>query len=263
MDGNQTDNTNIVENLTQETPQEQPKPEKDRTQEQFEKLVESNKTLKEERDQYKNVLESLKPNFTEDNAHSVPSSRDFTHLSQDQVDDVYKSMVDEDGYLDGNKLTKALKEMDDRARAAELRAAQVEAHLKRREVAEQESMKTEEARKVHEKFPQLDPESTEFDEDYYQMVRNEVIGQMMDGKEDFMGAAQKWYDKFYKEKSMKNEEKTQQEKKQEQKAQINAIRPRSSVMAGYYSNTEEQSLVTDAQKGKKGAVAELLRRRGQ
>lgn len=256
---------------TEETPEspETPEPQepKSRTQEQFEKLKDSNDQLKKERDGLKNVLESLRPDNVppqqqqqyQTPINQAPSANQFNNLSQNDVNNVFQSMVDAEGYLDGNKLMQTLQQMNQRATNAEQRAARVEEHLQRREAAETESQKTKLMKEVHAKYPELDPEGDAFDEDFYEMVRNDLIGQLMQGKEDPMAAADKWASK----RNMTREEKQIKDTKQEQKSQINAVRPRSSMMKGYYEKEEQQALVNQVRQGKKGALAEALRRIGQ
>lgn len=249
-----------VEQSTQE-------PVKDRTTEQFEKLKESNQELKQERDKYKNLLDSLRPEVVpepakqyEEPINQAPKS--FGTLEQADIEKTFESMKDEDGYLDGNKLVEALKAMDARARQADQRAQRAEEHVQRVIVAKEEEKKTATMRAVHEKFPQLDPTSEAFDPTFYDVVRNELIGQLMEGKEDPMAAAEKWSSKLYKkEQPVTKEEIEKKETIEEQKKQINAVRPRSASNVGYYKDEEEESLKEKIRSGKKGALAELLRRR--
>lgn len=256
-------------------PQEQPEetkeeqPEKDRTAEQFDKLKESNKELKTERDKYKNLLDSLRPDKVPDKVsypapvNKAPEAKEFENLGQGDIDAVFESMKDNEGYLDGNKLLSVLKSMDEKAKRAEQKAEKAEAHAQRVLEATEEKSRSDTMARVHEKYPMLDPENTEgFDKDLYEAVRNDLIGQMMSGKEDPMAAADKWYDKLYGGKVTK-EEKENKEKKEAAKKEINAVRPTSNMMHGYYEHDEEEALREKARKGKKGAVAELLKRRGQ
>lgn len=257
---------------TEEAPESQesqdPQEQKSRTQKEFEKLKNSNKELKEERDAYKNVLDSLKPSTPptpqqqpqyQQPLNQAPSANQFSNLSQNEVNNVFQSMVDADGYLDGNKLMQTLQQLNQRAMNAEQRAARVEEHQQRREAAEQEAQKSQAMKEVHAKYPELDPENENFDEDFYDLVRNELIGQLMQGKEDAMEAADKWASK----RNMTREEKQIKEQKEEQKSQINAVRPRSSMMKGYYTKDDNQELINKVRQGKKGALAEALRRQEQ
>lgn len=239
-------------------------PEKSRTQEQFEKLTESNQELKQENEQlkeetqkYQSVLDSLTPPVV-----PQPQASQYANLNQEDIDATFAAMQDENGYIDGGKLLATLKSLDEKARNAEMRAQRVEEHVQRVESAETQSKKTQVTKEVHSKFPELDPESEVFNPDLWDTVRNEMIGQAMEGKEDFMAAANKWYTKFYGN-EMTKQQKQQKEEKETQKAQINASRPTSNSVAGYYEGDAEKALIDKVRLGKKGALAEMLRRRGQ
>lgn len=257
MENNETQEVQEPQNPVEDTAEETKEEMSDRTKEQFDKLKESNQELKKERDQYKNVLDSLKP------AEEVkPTEQEYQNLEQGQIDDVLKGMVTDDGYIDANKLADTLKQLDIAARDAKQRADRVAEHAERERIAREEQIKSETMRKVHEKYPQLDPENEQYSPEFFNLVRNEIIGQMMEGKEDVMGAAEKM-SKFLERDSVTKEEKAKKEEVENQKAQINATRPRSTVLKGYYESEEEESLKRKVREGKKGAIAEMLRRRGQ
>ncbi len=262
------------ENQPEETKEEtEEKPQKDRTTEQFEKLTKSNKELKQQRDKYKNVLESLQPDAPapqqpaqnyQQPTNKAPSAKQFENLSQKDIDSQFKSMVDDKGYLDGNKLFAVLKQMDARTERAEAKAERIRIQAEKERIARQQQQKSRKMQDVHDKYPQLDPENdASFDPEFYELVRNDLIGQMMEGKEDPMAAADKW-SKVLSSKEGKEEvakmTKEEKEKKKEQKEQINAVRPRSSSMKGYYEKEEEDKLMDKVRKGKKGALAEAIRR---
>lgn len=260
------ENTEVEETPTEDTPTEQDALENSKNPERTKKFIDK---LKDENKKYKDVLSSLTP---EQNSPQVPNQDQFSNLNQSDIDAVYKSMVDDKGYIDGNKLLNTLQGMDKRARDAEQRAARVEEHVRRVETAQTEQQKTQTMKAVHEKFPQLDPDNEQFDPRYWEFVRNDLIGQMMQGKQDPMASAQKGFDIFYKKSTQldENPEENPMNKAQKEakavsdnaKAQINATKPRVSSTSDY-DHDEEQDLISRARAGKRGAVAELLRRRGQ
>jgi len=243
----------IPEDVVSEVPEKES--EKDRTTEQFDKLKNSNSELKKERDGYKNVLESLQP----EPVKPVPSPQKNAPKGAD-IGEQLESMVDENGYLDGNKLKNVMQGMSDSVKRAEFTAKRVEIQARKEAEARTRSQKTAKMTEVHKKFPELDPENEKFNEEFYDSVRNEIIGQMMEGKEDPLSAAEKWHSRYFKEggepmaKEKENKEKTQKE-------QINAIKPHSSSMSGYYADEEEEALRKKVMSGKRGALAELLKRR--
>ncbi len=249
----------VAKDVKPEVPAKEPEkePEKDRTTKQFDKLKNSNSELKKERDGYKNVLESLQPEPVK--PIPTPSTQKDTPKGTN-IGEQLESMVDENGYLDGNKLKNVMQGMSDSVKRAEFTAKRVEIQARKESEARTRSQKTAKMTKVHEKFPELNPENEKFNEEFYDSVRNEIIGQMMEGKEDPMSAAEKWHSRYFKEggepmaKEKENKEKTQKE-------QINAIKPHSSSMSGYYADEKEEALRKKVMAGKRGALAELLKRR--
>lgn len=152
----------------------------ERTKAEFDKLKEHNAQLKEELDVYKtrnSVLDDLRPS-TETVLPPTPS------LTQTKVEEIKSSLVDENGYVDVARLEKALRDADERARRAEERALAVESKV-------QNSEEKVQVREVHKEFPNLDPHSESFDPKFYELVRLELIGQMMNGEQDMAKAAKK------------------------------------------------------------------------
>lgn len=125
----------------------------DRTKEQFQKLLQSNKELKDQLTQlmskntetpaYGSVYESFKANDT---------------VATDESD-----YVDEDGNVDIKKLN------------ADLKAAKVSA-LEARRLAEQAREEVE-VREAHNKHPYLDPQSPNFDPQFFDLVKDRVLRQ--------------------------------------------------------------------------------------
>lgn len=282
------DEPKVPEEKIEETPEEVPVPKaegeedkKTRTQEQFEKLTQSNKELKEERDQYKNLFEGLRPEEVPQEAqqyqqpiNQAPPATEFQNINQTDVNEKFKEMIDENGYLDGNKLMETLRAMDDRAQRAEIAARQVqEANLKK-EAIEREREEKDATLKVYERFPQLDPnnidgvekdgETVSFDPKMWQYVKNELESKarrgVMPSNTDYMAAAEQVYQDLYGGRDMAK--KDEQKKVVEQKNIINATRPRSTTNVNYYKDEEESVLIDQVRAGKRGAVGELLRRRG-
>jgi hypothetical protein len=254
-----------------EEPKEEPKEEKTkkRTKKQFKKLTKSNKELKKERDQYKSVLDSLKPKVPpvqpQQPTRDVPQAETYSHLKQDDIDDVFSGMMDKEGYVDGNKLMGALKSMNERAVRAEKQVETINKSVDARLRQQRDFEESRIVREVHEKHPQLDPESDDFNEEYFDSVRNEMIGQMMQGKQDFMAAADKWYKRYYKEEVEEVATKKQKEEateKEEAKRQINATQPKPTAGTVGFRDYELEALKEETMKGKKGALAERLRRSG-
>jgi hypothetical protein len=270
-----------------ETPQEEvietPKEEvKDRTAEQFEKLKEHNKELAEERDQYKNLFEGLRPQEVpqevaqtyQEPINQAPSAQNFQNLDQNQVNQAFAGMIDENGYLDGNKLMNTLQTLDQRAKQAEETAKKVQEQARQEQINKRDREEKAAIAEVYTKFPQMDPnnvdgvevegELVKFDPKMWQYVKNELEATarrgVMPSESDYMNTTQKVYNDLYGERQMNK--KVEAKKIENQKLQINATRPRSTINVGYYENDEEDSIVKDVRAGKRGAVGALLRKRG-
>jgi hypothetical protein len=135
----------------------------DRTKEQFQKLLQSNKELKEqlqnlastknsEPTAYGSVYDSIKSDSVKDN---TTSSEEY---------------VDEDGNVNIAKLNKDLKEA--KTSALEARALAVKAR---------EDL---EVREAHMKHPYLNPHSSEFDPTFFELVKDRTLRQKFyEGKE--------------------------------------------------------------------------------
>lgn len=253
----------------------------DRNAEQLEKLAKSNQELKEERDRAQKEAEEAKlerekyKKLYENPTNVAPQAQQFPNLNPQQIQQTFKSMVDENGFLDGNKLTEVLTGLDQRARQAEERAQRAEQLAQTTTKKTQEKQEKEAQNKVYEKYPQLNPDNKEgFDPKMWRAVYNELATKATRGEEptedDYMKSADQVYNDFYKdrEEDMKKKEegkKTEEKKEEvvEQKQQASSIRPSSTIQTGYYKDAEEKDLLIKAQHGQRGSVAELLRRRGQ
>ena len=151
-----------------------------RTAAEFEKLKEHNKQLKDKLSAYEtpksSVLDELTPSET-----PLPST---PNLNQAQVKEIKSRFIDENGYVDVSRLETALNEADDRAKQAEAKAQKAEERVTKFE-------ETQQVKVAHSKYPHLNPSDPSFDPKFYDLVKNELIGQMMKGKQDILEAANK------------------------------------------------------------------------
>lgn len=150
----------------------------ERTRKEFEKLKSSNKELSEKLRKFEgeetlgNVFDSL---FTPKQRSQVPQ-QNFSHLNEGQVDNIATKFVDEDGTVDINALNQALVEANERAKRAELSALR----------ARQSIMQDREQREVteaHAKYPWLDPKSPTFDRKGFELVRDRIVRNMVEGEQ--------------------------------------------------------------------------------
>jgi len=234
---------------------------KERTKREFEKLKQHNQQLKETVKKYTDVLTSLSPQevappnqftpyFEPILTNTPPQS--YPGLSKEQVQETFDNLVDDQGYVDVNLLKEELGKQRERAALLEQRAREAEALAKQAAKTVDDFQRTNKMKEIHAKYPQIDPESPQFDERMWEAVRNEIIGQWTTtGKEDVEAAAKKWYDILYP---------MAKDKQAEKKAQINAI---PTTPTSTSSNFEDhEALVEATRKNKKGALAERLRRAG-
>ncbi len=130
----------------------------DRTKEQFNKLLEENRRLKEERRKQagNSVFDALRPNMSGSSDQSMFGNN--IQIPNPIPDYVGQEGVDVDG------LNKALRSANDRASLAEIEAA------KARQLAQQVDER-QQVREAHRDFPELDPTNAEkFDPNFYDLV---------------------------------------------------------------------------------------------
>lgn len=213
----------------------------DRTREQFEKLRQHNAELaaklaeKEQTIQQKSVLDELHP------------------INEAPLSQAEEYQIDEDGTVDVAQLNRVLRETQQAAAQARQEALQAKARAEK--LAKERS---EEA--VHSKFPQLVPGSKDFDPDFFRRVKNELIGQMMEGKENYMEAAETVAKLFQKSNvEEKVEEKVEEFKKTTQaKQNINA----GTGTANNRTYSDDAELAKRTQLGDLDAFRERLKRAG-
>lgn len=202
-----------AEDPTEETPEDElPEGTKERTREQFEKLKKSNAELKaelEQRKQLPSVLDYL-------NTPNVPEVKQEVKqqymqppqpLTQPQIELPQEpQLVDENGYIDADALKRELDEAKQARREAE--EARRQALMAQERIAKYEQ--TSEEAKLYQAYPELDPYNEAFNQDAYELVRNELTSQIVNtGKRDALQAAEKM-SKYFRQKEPQNKEVIQQ-----------------------------------------------------
>ena len=230
--------------------EELPPDTKERTKEQFEKLTQSNRDLKDkldaleksQQDQLANVYESLRP-------------KDAPKVDKDATADEFQDLI-KDGYVDESVLKQTLNQL-----ARQAKKAEQDAELAKRRA--QEIEENAQVKEANAKYPELDPKSGVFDPDFYKLVRNELVGQMIDGKKDLLLAAQE-VSRVYKPNVEKKENDTKKqqdfEAKEEQIQRQDVSSGRSQTSR--FSQADAKDLVRATMRNEKGALAERLRRSG-
>jgi len=239
----------------------------ERTGEYIKKLKDENASLKR-----KNILDSFIPEPlvvpnapTPPTTNVIPTQQQFPGLPQKQIDETFKGLVDDAGYVDTGLLISTLKELKEKNRLAEERANQAEAQSKQAVKRFDDFERNEIMRKVHDRFPKVNPdnvgenipEEQRFDERVWKYVRNEVVDQWMNGKPtDVEAAAQEAMDTFY---PMKKVDKVKLAEAEKAKKNINAL---SGGQARGTDYSDHEALVKATMLGKKGALAERLKKAG-
>lgn len=267
------DNTSI-----QDGPEEEPQlPEgdiKDRTREEFDKLKQSNKELKQENEDLKrdtrNILESLRPEPMPQPEQprqaapqpQAPNANNYSHLNQNQVNQITQQIIDDNGYLNEqalmnelNKSNQALQEADRRVKLAEEKAEKAAQSAQAAVTSMQDFQESQQMQAVHKKYPALDPKSEGFDPNFYDAVRNELVSSMIANKKfTVMDSADKWAKMFTKQEAPKDPQ-------QRAKEQLSTQMPRRQT--SNQSMIDHGELVTRTMHGDPNALAERLRRIGQ
>lgn len=235
-----------------EETQDLPEDASQRTREQFEKLTKKNQELAQKLEKFEQSKSQEPPKSVFDDLR--PSQQDYSHLDQQQVDQISSDFVDENGYVDVQRLNKALSEANRRAQEAIQMAQQAQQRAQKFE-------ETEQQRRAFSKHPRLDPSSDQFDRRFHEAVRNEVIGQMMSGSGsvDLIGAADKVAEFMgASEKVSKAKEEAVQQYKQTA-AQKKQAQVQASPSANY---ADSQEVTRRMQKGDRDAFAERLKASG-
>ncbi len=193
----------------------------DRTKQEFEKLKLHNKELAEKLAALEQPPVTPQPQFTSVLDELNPSSNQFGSLTPAQVEEVTNEIQDKDGFVDMDLLNKTLREANRRAQLAEEKARKAEERIEKFE-------ETQTTRVVHEKYPQLDPHSPNFDARFYEFVKNDLIGQMMKGQKDYMASAKK-AEQFF---AQQNQQKEQQQAQVEENQKVISQREQASVTTG-------------------------------
>lgn len=257
---NVSDNTTVSE-PKKDDKSDDVKTDNNRTKEQFDKLKNHNQQLKQELEQQKkvteDVLQSLSPKADKAGflTNHPPLVNNYPNLSKQDVKNIWDKLVDDEGLVDVKLLKEELKNQNDRAIYAEQKVKEANERVAKIEHKFEDFERTNKMKLIHAKYPQIDPNSSEFNADMWEAVRNEIVGQWVtDGKEDVEKAASKWH------KIMYGNMNKQQKQTEDKKANINALSPKTSSNSGEFE--DQEALVQATRKNKKGALAERLKRAG-
>ena len=239
-----------------------PEEAKERTKAEFEKLKKANQELKAELDSLsperrQSVLDSLRPQEVETERRVAPNAQSKP-IADKGVDEVIDDLVDSEGYVDTARLKETLQKATRQTSEAieEARKATQEARQASSRVSH--FTETEEMKKVHADFPNLNPEGEKFDPVFFDLVRDRVIRQMTQGKQDVHLAARE-ISELYKPNSAKDEEaeRARVEATTTAKEQINA-----SGSSAPNRGSSQEDLVKGTMQGDRISMYERMKKSG-
>lgn len=225
----------------------------ERTKEQFDKLKQHNADLQERL----KALETSKPETSVFDAFKpVETAKmpefSFPGIPQNQVSETIADFVDKDGYLDEKVLKETLSNLQKQIKDAKEEAANARKSYEQKEESEQ-------VRVTHNKYPQLDPKSPNFDRKFFERVKEKMIVQFVSGKPNFLEAADSVADDY----PLKTVEKQDAQKKQDQVRQINATGSSSGRSAAPAKTSyDDEELVRRTRAGDTSALMERLAKAG-
>jgi hypothetical protein len=238
----QEERENTPEELQSSQPAELPEDVKQRTKEQFDKLKENNQALKAELEQYKNAPSVLERFTKQPEPEYIPQPQaqpnQFNYAPQASSD-----LIGADGTISD------IAELNRRLNQAE--AAKKEAEEARRQINEYQL--NQQARDLHGLYPEVDPNSPNFNPEAYDLVSKELLTQLVNtGKQDPIAAASKMA-KYFREQPQAKEAQT--------KAVEQLQQATSSPQAGNYADIDDQELATMS-RNDDDAILERMRRAG-
>lgn len=216
----------------------------DRTREQFNKLKTKNKEMYEELQQLRktrnsdsNAYGSVYDTFKVDPFAGIPTS------------DTNEEYVDEEGNVDIKKLN------------ADIKAAKASA-LEAKRLAEQ-AREEYEVKEAHTKHPYLDPQNSEFDPQFFELVKDRVLRQRYyEGKNIPLGKIADEVSSFYRPGVRANAEKNAIENYKKTQAQIANNAPLANSNKLREVKTDYNELRERTSKGDSQAIQERLKALG-
>lgn len=231
-----TDEVNHIDSFEIETTNE-------RTKEQFNKLVQRNKELNEKVQQ----LEKTKnpDSIAYGSVYDTFKSDPFAGISTSDTE-----YVDEEGNVDIKKLN------------ADIKAAKMSA-LEAKRLAEQ-AREDYEIREAHSKHPYLDPQSTEFDPAFFELVKDRVLRQRYyEGKNTPLSKIADEVSSYYRPGNrVQSEQKKAVDEYKKAQSQITNNAPISSSTGRRQESTNLDDLRARTQQGDLSAIRERLKALG-
>lgn len=221
--------------VPQETEGELPEGVSERTRKEFEKLK-AQLRAEREKSQLKQYGSSVFDSFRapeEVNVQPEPVAQpNFTHLTQNQVQQISQTFVDADGNVDVERLNLALNEANRRAADAESKFRQINERVTRFEEDQQ-------VREAHDKFPHLDPTNPNFDSKFYDLVSAKLLQNMYMGKKETLAQAAASIADVYKLKDNPDVQREKEKAVKEYQQSLSKKEQAGTVLAGNTSSSRQ------------------------
>lgn len=226
----------------------------ERTREQFEKLTARNRELAQKLSQYEGTKK--KPTIF-DFSPQMQQPAVVQQQTVEQQNEISPIVPDAEGYVDVNKINETLNQLrieKDRAlkeaQEAKRLAQEVKENVSRSEIKQTSQL-------VFQKHPELDPDNTDFDEKFTELVKLELLRQMTEeGTQDYLRAADHIRNNLYSPNKKSEQKKEEIQKAQQARSEINALASSSQ------SQSSEDELIARSRKGDRDAIYERLMRSG-
>jgi len=122
-------------------------------------------------------MESVYPVFSESEPNTpVPNAENYQNLDQTQVNSIVSQFIDQAGNVDIQGLDRALIQANKDAQSAKQETVKLKSRIEKFEQRQQETV-------AYKDFPNLNPKSKDFNQQFYNEVRKQLIQNMWDGKE--------------------------------------------------------------------------------
>jgi len=240
--------------VASETPAELPEDAKERTKVEFEKLKEHNRQLAEEYERLKSQTPP-QPSALESLVNPQMVQTVAPNLNNQQVDDIVKGLVDENGYLDQALLENTLRNANQQVAQANKKAQEATSIATQALNQVNKFGQDREVRIAHKKFPNVDPESPTYDPNFFKLVKNELLGAMYEGQKlSFVDACRQVSNVYAPSKKDVSVKAVEEYKKDV--AQKSALNP--TGVSHPDTRTSNQDLIEGTRKGDPASIAARL-----
>lgn len=220
----------------------------EKTRQQFEKLKEHNRKLKEQLDQLSQGGKK-RPSLVDELYPQMQRQQPFSN--QPAEIPTASSLVDENGYVDMQALNNKLESLNVQAQQARDEAMQARQQVERYE-------HNKETRDAYKEYPQLDPDNADFDPAFYDLVKKHIVGQMYESGRGSILEASRAIGRL----AGVSAKKAQDQEAIQKNIQQREVATQSVAKAGRSPQVQLDDLRNRSVKGDMDAIAERLRASG-